>query len=144
MSISGLQGPAHNVDTTQIGVPVVTPRKERPGHKRSLTGQSHSLTSDHLLIEAGSYFPSKAGEESQEWPLGDESTWKEALKAQTVDPENAQEVANSIVRHTTTTLGRQAFNMDDVSDVLSSVQGLTNGEDRGIPSDCSFGSRSTH
>ena len=114
MSISGLQGPAHNVDTTQIGVPVVTPRKERPGHKRSLTGKSTLPTPYKPLIDVGSYFPAKAGEESQEWPLGDESTWKEALKAQTVDPESAQEVANSIVRHTTTTLGRQAFNMDDV------------------------------
>jgi hypothetical protein len=40
MSIGALKGPDYNVDTTQIGVPVVTPRKERPGHKRSLTGMS--------------------------------------------------------------------------------------------------------
>jgi starch phosphorylase len=32
-------GPLRDVDVTQIGVPVVTPRKERPGHKRSLTGE---------------------------------------------------------------------------------------------------------
>ena len=37
------------------------------------------------------------------------------MKAQTVDGEDSQAVANSIVRHTTTTLGRQAFNMDEVS-----------------------------
>lgn len=51
MSI-GLQGPSYNVDTTQIGVPVVTPRKERPGHKRSLTGVS-SLSSSlpHHRVE---------------------------------------------------------------------------------------------
>ena len=42
MSIGALKGPDYNVDTTQIGVPVVTPRKERPGHKRSLTGMSLS------------------------------------------------------------------------------------------------------
>ena len=51
----------------------------------------------------------------QEWPLGDENTWKQALKSQAVDPDDAQGVANMIVRHTTTTLARQAFNMDDVS-----------------------------
>lgn len=34
-------GPGHNVDTTQIGKPVTTPRQERPGHKRSLTGMSY-------------------------------------------------------------------------------------------------------
>lgn len=50
-----------------------------------------------------------------EWPLGDKETWKTALKAQSVDPEDPQAVANTIVRHATTTLARQAFNMDDVS-----------------------------
>lgn len=68
-----------------------------------------------LKLILGSYFPAKAGAKPEEWPLGDESTWKEALKAQTVDGDDSQAVANSIVRHTTTTLGRQAFNMDEVS-----------------------------
>jgi starch phosphorylase len=43
------------------------------------------------------------------------------LKAQTVDPDDSQAVANTIVRHTTTTLGRQAFNMDDVSSFFLST-----------------------
>ena len=33
-------GPLTDVDVAQIGVPHVTPRKERPAHKRSLTGKS--------------------------------------------------------------------------------------------------------
>jgi hypothetical protein len=51
MSIGGLKGPDYNVDTTQIGVPVVTPRKERPSHKRSLTGKPQSTHYlGHVLI----------------------------------------------------------------------------------------------
>lgn len=118
MSHTSFPGPAHNVDTTQIGVPVVTPRKERPGHKRSLTGtsQSYKCFVCKLNHTQGSYFPGQAGVKvDEEWPLGDESTWKKALKAQTVDPDDSQAVANTIVRHTTTTLARQAFNMDEVS-----------------------------
>lgn len=123
MSATSFPGPAHNIDTSQIGVPVVTPRKERPGHKRSLTGeppphpvQSTNRVGQSLNPDTGSYFPSQPGVKiDDEWPLGDETTWKQALKSQTVDPDDAQAVANTIVRHTTTTLARQAFNMDDVS-----------------------------
>lgn len=50
-----------------------------------------------------------------EWPIGDESTWKTAIKAQEIDAEDPQDVANTVVRHVTTTLARQAFNLDDVS-----------------------------
>lgn len=50
-----------------------------------------------------------------EWPVGDENTWKAALKAQDIDPDDAQEVANTVVKHVTTTLARQAINLDDVS-----------------------------
>ena len=60
MSIGNLQGPDHNVDTTQIGVPVVTPRKERPGHKRSLTGESAlslSLSLLYLVVPMSSHRP---------------------------------------------------------------------------------------
>ncbi|WVN91095.1 uncharacterized protein L203_106342 [Cryptococcus depauperatus CBS 7841] len=90
------------VDTTQIGVPIVTPRKERPGHKRSLTG---------------SYFPSQRGivDIPGEWPVGNEQTWRTAIKAMDIDQQNAQEVANTIVRHVNTTLGRQAYNVDEVA-----------------------------
>lgn len=71
------------------------------------------------MCSSGSYFPSQPGVQvDEEWPLGDESTWKKALKAQAVDPDDSQAVANTIVRHTTTTLARQAFNMDDVSPTL--------------------------
>jgi hypothetical protein len=50
MSTTGLKGTGFNVDTTQIGVPVVTPRKERPGHKRSMTGTS--ISSEYTAVEA--------------------------------------------------------------------------------------------
>ncbi|WVQ93324.1 hypothetical protein IAU59_000392 [Kwoniella sp. CBS 9459] len=90
------------IDTTQIGVPIVTPRKERPGHVRSLTG---------------SYFPAQKGVVSMEneWPIGDETTWKKALKAMEFDHEDEQEVANTVVRHVTTSLARQAYNIDTVA-----------------------------
>lgn len=70
----------------------------------------------HSADSPGSYFPSQPGVELEgEWPIGDEATWKTALKAQEVDPDDAQDVANSVVRHVTTSLARQAFNLDDVS-----------------------------
>lgn len=123
MSATSFPGPTHNVDTSQIGVPVVTPRKERPSHKRSLTGESDwkaLIGGMHSYLILGSYFPSQPGVQAdEEWPLGDESTWKKALKAQTVDPDDSQAVANTIIRHTTTTLARQAFNMDEVGSTPS-------------------------
>ncbi|KAK1922468.1 carbohydrate phosphorylase-domain-containing protein [Papiliotrema laurentii] len=94
-------GPLRDVDPTQIGIPVVTPRKDRPGHKRSLTG---------------SYFPAQPGVQMEdEWPVGDETTWKEALKALDIDPEDTQAVATTVVRHVTTSLARQAANVDDLA-----------------------------
>ena len=145
-------GPLRDVDVTQIGVPVVTPRKERPGHKRSLTGKSllhllnlqPTLLATHPLVSAettfvpffrpsrididcaGSYFPSQPGASIEgNWPVGDESTWKAALDAQEVDPEDTQEVANTIVKHVTTTLARQALNLDDVSAALIALPPCT-------------------
>ena len=48
-------GPLRDVDVSQIGVPVVTPRKERPQHKRSLTGMSVlSLSYNSLVPECAS------------------------------------------------------------------------------------------
>ena len=65
---------------------------------------------------SGSYFPAQPGATVDgEWPLGDEATWKTALKAEEVDPEDSQAVANTVVRHVTTTLARQAINMNTVS-----------------------------
>ncbi|ORX39038.1 carbohydrate phosphorylase-domain-containing protein [Kockovaella imperatae] len=94
-------GPTRDVDISQIGIPVHTPRKERPSHQRSLTG---------------SYFPSTAHKVSDEdWPIGDKTTWQTAMQAEEVDPENTQDVANSIVRHVTTTLARQAINVDTLA-----------------------------
>lgn len=51
----------------------------------------------------------------EEWPLGDEQTWKNALDDLKIDREDVQAVADNIVRYTTKTLARQAFNMDEVS-----------------------------
>lgn len=59
MSIGALKGPDYNVDTTQIGVPVVTPRKERPGHKRSLTGMSLSSLLSQIANRQAPTFPLK-------------------------------------------------------------------------------------
>ncbi|TYJ55309.1 hypothetical protein B9479_004032 [Cryptococcus floricola] len=90
------------VDPSQIGIPIVTPRKERPSHKRSLTG---------------SYFPSHKGgvDMPGEWPIGDEDTWRKSLADLKIDPDNTQDVATSIVRHINTSLGRQAYNVDEVA-----------------------------
>ncbi|WVW79209.1 hypothetical protein I302_101175 [Kwoniella bestiolae CBS 10118] len=90
------------VDTSKIGVPIVTPRKERPGHVRSLTG---------------SYFPAQKGVVTMEdeWPIGDEKTWKTALKDMEFDHEDEQEVANTVVRHVSTSLARQAYNIDAIA-----------------------------
>lgn len=41
--------------------------------------------------------------------------WKTALKAEEVDKEDVQGVANTVVRHVTTTLARQAINLDDLA-----------------------------
>lgn len=54
-----------------------------------------------------------------EWPLGDEQTWKTALDDLKIEPDDVQGVADNIVRYTTKTLGRQAFNMDEVRDHLA-------------------------
>ena len=52
-----------------------------------------------------------------EWPIGDEETWKIALEKEKLDPDDVQGVANTVVRHVTTSLARQAFNLDDVSSI---------------------------
>ena len=105
-------GPTLNVDIGKIGVPVVTPRKERPSHKRSLTG-GFAITNQSSW--SGSYFPAQNGVSGDEdWTMGDEKTWKTALKADEVDPNDVQGVANSVVRHVTTTRARQAGNLDTV------------------------------
>jgi starch phosphorylase len=92
-------GPNHAIDTTQIGVP--TPRRPK-AHQRSLTG---------------SYFPSAGmgGKVEDESPIGDPKVWKEALKANDVDTQDTQQVANTVVRHVTTTLARQAANLDELA-----------------------------
>lgn len=116
-------GPTHDVDVSQIGQPIITPRKERPSHKRSLTGMFHGLKAWIVLTFLGSYFPAQPGVSGdEEWPLGDESTWKTALKANEVDTQDPQAVANNVVRHVTTTLARQAINLDTVSKMILSVE----------------------
>lgn len=76
--------------------------------------------------------------------MGDEATWKTALKSEEVNPDDVQGVANTVVRHVTTTLARQAANMDTVSwppSSLFSILGSHVGTARGVPSYGSFGSR---
>lgn len=41
--------------------------------------------------------------------------WKTALKAEEVDKDDVQGTANTVVRHVTTTLARQAINLDDLA-----------------------------
>jgi hypothetical protein len=69
MSIGALKGPDYNVDTTQIGVPVVTPRKERPGHKRSLTGMSLTSLLCPIANRQAPTFPLKLGLNLKNGPL---------------------------------------------------------------------------
>ncbi|BEI91712.1 uncharacterized protein CcaverHIS019_0405320 [Cutaneotrichosporon cavernicola] len=92
-------GPTYSIDTTQIGVP--TQRRPKQ-HHRSLTG---------------SYFPGAemGGQVHDESPIGDPSVWAEALKANDVDTTDTQQVANTVVRHVTTTLARQAANLDELA-----------------------------
>ncbi|KAL7421344.1 Non-essential glycogen phosphorylase [Cryptotrichosporon argae] len=98
---SSVSATTHDVDTTQIGVPVVTPRAERPRHQRSLTG---------------SYFPAQLGVPGEvSWPIGDATTWRTALEADKVKPNDVQGVANGVVRHVTNTLARQAINVDELA-----------------------------
>lgn len=52
-----------------------------------------------------------------EWPIGDELTWREGKKAMEIDKENPQDVANTIVRHVNTSLGRQVYNVDEVGEI---------------------------
>ncbi|KAL1406048.1 Non-essential glycogen phosphorylase [Vanrija albida] len=100
-SVSAGIGPNHNVDVNQIGVPGTTPRRDsRPKHQRSLTG---------------SYFPTQPGAQADdEWTVGDAQTWKTAIEAEQVDKDDVQGVANTVVRHVTTTLARQAGNLDEL------------------------------
>ena len=59
-----------------------------------------------------------------EWPVGDETTWKEALKALDIDPEDTRAVATTVVRHVTTSLARQAANVDDVRALLIEAEAV--------------------
>ena len=66
-------------------------------------------------LTAGSYFPAQRGVHmDDEWPLGDEKTWRTALDAEDIDQSDTQAVANNVVRHVTTSLARQASNLDNV------------------------------
>jgi starch phosphorylase len=64
----------------------------------------------------GSYFPAQPGVvvDDDVSPIGDPQVWKTALKAEEVDTNDVQAVANTVVRHVTTTLARQAANLDEV------------------------------
>lgn len=79
-------------DPSNIGKPPVRPRV----HKRTATGFTPERDE-------------KTGKEI--WPRGDEKTWKNALaEAPATDDES---IVKSIVRHVQTTLGRQAYNLDN-------------------------------
>jgi hypothetical protein len=80
MSIGALKGPDYNVDTTQIGVPVVTPRKERPGHKRSLTGMSLTSLLFHIANIQAPTFPLKLGLNLKSGPLAMNLLGRKQLK----------------------------------------------------------------
>ncbi|KAJ9110464.1 hypothetical protein QFC19_001590 [Naganishia cerealis] len=103
---SGHQGPILSrrssvvnaqIDTHTIGT--VTPQESRPRprmHQRSLTGN---------------YYPNGTEPAQSTWPIGDEKTWKDALAAD--EERDAESVAKHVVHHVSTTLARQAFNLDD-------------------------------
>lgn len=56
-------------------------------------------------------------------PIGDPLVWSTALRAEEVEKDDVQGVANSVVRHVTTTLARQAINMDEVGGHVGSANG---------------------
>jgi hypothetical protein len=95
------------------------------------------------LTRLGSYFPAQKGvtPPEGEWPLGDEATWKNALKANEVDEDDVQGVASTVVKHVTTTLARQAFNLNDVS---SYQQDLTDDSARCVSGYCPVCPRPAH
>lgn len=64
----------------------------------------------------GSYFPTQGmgATVHDESPIGDPKVWKTALDAEKVDRDDVQAVANTVVRHVTTTLARQAANIDEL------------------------------
>ncbi|KAJ9097299.1 hypothetical protein QFC21_004968 [Naganishia friedmannii] len=83
------------IDTQTIGTPA--PQEGRPRmHKRSLTGN---------------YYPNGNDPAQSTWPIGDEKTWKDALAAD--EEKDTDSVTRHVVHHVSTTLARQAFNLDD-------------------------------
>ncbi|KAI5452290.1 Non-essential glycogen phosphorylase [Naganishia albida] len=83
------------IDTQTIGTPAPHPARPRM-HKRSLTGN---------------YYPNGDDPTETTWPIGDEKTWKDALAAD--EEKDVDSVARHVVHHVSTTLARQAFNLDD-------------------------------
>lgn len=63
------------------------------------------------------------------YPIGDPQTWKTAIAAEKIEKDDVQGVANNVVRHVTTTLARQANNLDEVrswvEDILTCSLRLT-------------------
>ncbi|KAG7562385.1 hypothetical protein FFLO_02165 [Filobasidium floriforme] len=91
------------INTAQIGVPLPKEAGDSDGfgarprmHKRSLTGN---------------YDPSQGAEPETKWPIGDEKTWKDALKAD--EEKDVKSIAAHVVHHVSTTLARQPFNAND-------------------------------
>ncbi|KAF7307131.1 Alpha-1,4 glucan phosphorylase [Mycena indigotica] len=77
------------IDTKTIGQPKPRPRR----HVRTLTG----------------YLPETDASGKEKWPLGDEKTWKSALRGVEADVES---LTKSIVNHVQTSLSRQPYNLD--------------------------------
>lgn len=53
--------------------------------------------------------------DTDDFPVGEPEVWKTALKSEEVDKDDVQGVANTVVRHVTTTLARQASNIDELA-----------------------------
>lgn len=91
----------NNISTQAIGQPIsktdFSADAERPRqHKRSLTGQ---------------YYPNPGEAHTVAWPIGDEKTWKDALRDD--EEKDVKTLASHVVHHVTATLARQPFTADD-------------------------------
>lgn len=89
-------------------------RPSRPRmHQRSLTGGS-SYTDYGATVTGTCSTPSHHHHgHHPAWPVGDEATWKQALERDLHTTDTVPGITYAVVHHVTTTLARQAWNVDE-------------------------------
>ncbi|TBU29677.1 glycogen phosphorylase [Dichomitus squalens] len=83
------------IDPSTIGKPTKQAKASPRRHVRSLTG----------------FTPETDASGKEKWPIGDEKVWKEGIPGLTKD---IPEITQSVVHHVHTSLGRQAYNLDNL------------------------------